>query len=644
MIYRQLVNDRSHHPLVPGCLLALIAGDAQTRRHHPLGPDELIRLNAQAHDAIADELLRLGLAGEDQVARLKKVGAAYLQQHEQVQKDIPVICQITTCNEAATRELASVLFGARLFAEYLEILVPPQLTYEKTDHGTTDLLASWFEAFRNIVGGLWLIMFPDQQLSLPADASAQFWVASLYNEGPDKMAAGFVGSFQKQHAGRFETLLERGQVLTLRVRDAASDYLSQSRERLQSLRDAIKTNVARGLDQPFREIARVTQKLELPFPVLVFYESLVRRACEALASIDSDFSSRDNRFAQYFLDQIAAITADVRKQARDAANQEEQLEQVLAELDELIGIEPVKAKVREVANFARLQQLRAAQGLKPIPSSYHSVYLGNPGTGKTTVARLMGRIFRSLGVLKKGHVIECDRAALVAEYIGQTAPRTNAVIDSALDGILFIDEAYSLAKDGKDFGREAIETLLKRMEDNRDRLIVIVAGYPEEMQTFIQSNPGLHSRFNRFVEFPNYSATELCRIFASFCRRNQLQLAPGLRERLVHHFAYLTANPGPHFGNARLVRNTFEAVINAQAGRLAQLPSLDAAMLRQLEEADLTSPALPQLERHRAESRGYHVLCSHCGARYSWTPELPLTQAQCSQCQHLYDCEFGISN
>jgi AcrR family transcriptional regulator len=644
MVYRSIVNDFSRHPLLPGCLPALLAGDAAARRAHPFGPEDFIRFNSRPTRDVLDELLRFGLVGEEQAKRISDLDAEYVRCHASVQEEIPVICEITGCQEADTRQLARALFGARLLAEYFEILTPPQVSFEKTVNGTTDLLAALFDSYRRIVGGIWLVMFPDQQVSLPADAAAQFWVASLYNSSPQEMANGFVGIFRRENSGRFATVLKRDAgTVALRLRDPATDYLAQSRERLQSLREAIQATVKAGLDQPFREMARILQRLEMPFPVLLFYEGLVRRTCEALAGIDRDFSSKDNRFTQYFSDQLATVCAEVRRQAEEQDKRQEQLEQVLAELDELIGIEPVKAKVREVANFAKLQQLRAKQGLKPIPSSYHSVYLGNPGTGKTTVARLMGRIFRSLGVLKRGHVVECDRAALVAEYVGQTAPRTNAVIDSALDGILFIDEAYSLAKDGQDFGREAIETLLKRMEDNRDRLIVIVAGYPAEMQAFVQSNPGLHSRFTRFIEFPDYSATELCRIFASMCRRNGLKLSPALREKLIHHFAHLRAEADEHFGNARLVRNCFEAVINAQAGRLATAAQVDAAALSQLEETDLamTPPAQVTLEAQRRDRRGYQIACAHCGAHHEWRPDLELAQALCDRCGKMYPCEFG---
>src|SRR6266567_4793343 len=229
-----------------------------------------------------------------------------------------------------------------------------------------------------------------------------------------------------------------------------------------------------------------------------------------------------------FMPERAAMSTkecdDVIFEVKKAAGEEEpvSLTSVMGELNDLIGLESVKARVTELTNFVRIQQLRKGQGLKALQISLHTVFTGNPGTGKTTVARLMGKIYRALGVLKKGHLVECDRAALVAEYVGQTAPKTNAVIDSALDGILYIDEAYSLAKGARDYGQEAIETLLKRMEDNRERLIVIVAGYTGEMSTFIGSNPGLQSRFTTFLEFPDYTPTQLSEIFASMARENKM--------------------------------------------------------------------------------------------------------------------------
>src|SRR5437016_4952026 len=388
---------------------------------------------------------------------------------------------------------------------------------------------------------------------------------------------------------------------------------------MSKLHDAVADSVKEGLDRSFAEMVRVINKLELPPLLIFYYQFLTREVCQAFANMDGDLSSKENRFIQYLLRQISVICEDYDAtsagQSRVVA--EEKLEQVLQELDELVGIATVKDKVRETANFARVQQVRIAQGLKAIPTSYHSVYTGNPGTGKTTVARLMGRIYRTLGVLRKGHLIECDRAALVGEYVGQTAPRTNAVIDSALDGILFIDEAYSLVKEHEDYGQEAIETLLKRMEDERDRLIVIVAGYPEEMNRFIRSNPGLHSRFTRFIEFPDYIPPELCRIFTLICRKNGLTLTPELKERVLHHFTWLHNERVENFGNARLVRNCFESVINAQASRLAAGGEFDARALTLLEARDLNTPAQSFLEGYKHGKKGYIVKCPGCSQVYS---------------------------
>ena len=259
------------------------------------------------------------------------------------------------------------------------------------------------------------------------------------------------------------------------------------------------------------------------------------------------------------------------------------VDELLAELDVLVGLDTIKSSVRSLINLVKVQKLREEAGLKVSPMSLHMVFTGNPGTGKTTVARIMSGLLRAIGVLKKGHLVETDRAGLVAGFVGQTALKTTEIVKSALDGILFIDEAYSLTpqNNDNDFGRETVETLLKLMEDNRDSLVVIVAGYDELMHRFISSNPGLESRFNRYFAFPDYNATELLAIFEGMCEKNEYKLGEGTRERvsILLDLMYLTR--GDNFGNARDVRNMFEDIIAVHADRVSKI---EAPTREQLEE------------------------------------------------------------
>jgi stage V sporulation protein K len=262
----------------------------------------------------------------------------------------------------------------------------------------------------------------------------------------------------------------------------------------------------------------------------------------------------------------------------------------IAETKALVGLLPVKEELQRFVNLVRVSKEREQHGLEPLAVSMHMVFSGNPGTGKTTVARLVGRILHGLGMLQKGHVVEVDRSQLIGEYLGQTAPKTLAACNAALDGILFIDEAYSLTAGGSQdtYGREAIETLLKFMEDKRDRMAVIVAGYTGRMRDFIDRNPGLQSRFNRYVEFPDYSAEDLFEMLQRLAKAKGYTIEPKACELAQSAFASLYKKKDEKFGNARMVRNFFERTVSVQADRLASTKGKPTkTQLTTIQKADL---------------------------------------------------------
>ena len=285
------------------------------------------------------------------------------------------------------------------------------------------------------------------------------------------------------------------------------------------------------------------------------------------------------------------------------ASKEEQTQEALpkediaalkAELNSYIGLDAVKKEVENLINMVQIYQKRKENDLPCTDMSLHMVFSGNPGTGKTTVARIMARIYHSLGILSKGHLVEVDRSGLVAGYVGQTATKTSKVVAKALGGVLFIDEAYALnGRSENDFGQEAIDTLLKAMEDHRDDLIVIVAGYDGLMDDFIHSNPGLESRFNRYLHFDDYTIAEMVRIFEMQCKKGCYVLDEDTKKAVQLLIADRNTN-SVSFGNARGVRNIFEQILTAQCNRLAELDTLTREGLMKITKADVDAVrALP---------------------------------------------------
>ena len=319
---------------------------------------------------------------------------------------------------------------------------------------------------------------------------------------------------------------------------------------------------------------------------------------EASPSAAADDDEKDNSITLHVSLDLSDL-ADTHKDTSPAATEKlavpseakssETLDSLLAELDSLVGLDSVKQDVHSLMNFIKVTKIREARGMKVPTISYHLVFTGNPGTGKTTVARLVAKLYYQMGILPKGQLVEADRSALVAGYLGQTAIKTQQVIQQALGGVLFIDEAYSLANDSEQdsYGKEAIETILKAMEDHRNELVVIVAGYDALMHKFIDSNPGLSSRFSKYFYFPDYTGEELLKIFERFCKTNGYTLESSVEENLLKTFTTLYDTREEHFGNARAIRNIFEKAINCQADRIAGQNSFTDADLETLTTADL---------------------------------------------------------
>ncbi len=267
---------------------------------------------------------------------------------------------------------------------------------------------------------------------------------------------------------------------------------------------------------------------------------------------------------------------------------EQEIAKLQKQLDSLVGLPNAKKELHNLINFIKIQSLRVDHGLTSFPITYHLVFSGNPGTGKTTVARIIGQIYKHLGVLSSGHFVETDRAGLVAGYVGQTALKVQEVVNKAKGGVLFIDEAYSLMNDKQDaFGKEAIDSLLKAMEDLRDDLVIIVAGYTELIEDFLQSNPGFKSRFNHFVQFDNFSTDELYDIFAMLCQTNDYQFGEAFAQHMKTQLRHMPIETIPNFSNGRYIRNLFEKLVTIQSNRLIQQATISREELMTFEEQDI---------------------------------------------------------
>ena len=324
---------------------------------------------------------------------------------------------------------------------------------------------------------------------------------------------------------------------------------------------------------------------------------------------------------------------------------EELLAQTLDELNALVGLTAVKRDVEELANFLKVQVQRAAYGLPRTNVNLHMVFSGNPGTGKTSVARLMGRIFKALGILKTGHLVETDRSGLVAGYSGQTSPKTHRKIDEALDGVLFIDEAYSLVAQASEdpYGMEVLQALLKRMEDDRERLVVVLAGYPAPMEHLLRANPGLASRFNRRLTFPDYMPAELGQIFESMCQQHHYVLPTATRLKLLVGFCYLCARRDERFGNGRLARNVFETTIRRLANRIVEMKNITRELLTTVEAEDVLMDGVPQevWKTLAGDARRWKMMCPGCAREARFTSDMLGHTVICNKCSQKFRASWG---
>jgi len=565
----------SHETFLPGSILTTLFRNPKTGRTVSFKREDLGELDGMTTNYLLTYYQSQSLFTPDDATRLRSCIELHSRRYSQLLRNSDWRGQVFGYEIAKEEAILRSLTQLRLLVECVQILTPPLMTVKRIGDEEFDLIDDLHGFIRLLTLALWQRLATDGS-DLQAYGALSLCIAGLAAKPDDALA-----------------LLESGYAAANGNADAFIKWFEKgggkAMERVETmLQPADKL----GLDEIFGMLTRHTLDLGLQPVTIEFLRQALQTLVTTLSNMDREPSDASRRRSAVISAQFTEVSrqyaVDFTARAADPGVSEEDLTAIFKELDALVGMEPVKSEVHRATNFARMQVLRRQQGLPVVQASLHSVYFGNPGTGKTTVARLMGRIYKSLGLLRRGHVVEVDRGRLVAEYVGQTAVRTHAAIDSALDGILFIDEAYSLAGRGaEDFGSEAVETLLKRMEDDRERLIVIVAGYNEPMKQFIASNPGLESRFTNYLNFPDYAPEELAEIFHRMAAQSGLVGSPETERKVLTLCAGLHAARNAQFGNAREMRNLFESAVRNQSTRLVASGQCDRDALTTLLPEDV---------------------------------------------------------
>ena len=564
-----------HESILPGSVLTTLFRNPKTGRTISFKREEL----AQLDDMTADYLLKYyesqSVLTAEESGRLGNCIEGYTRRLYLISRRSEWRADAFAWQASKEKTIIRSVLQLKVLIECVEILTPPLLTVKQIGGEEFDLIDDFHGFLRLTVLILW-----ERLAAIGVGEQAYGTLAACISAlaGKEDDAVGLIDSGYAASKGdpiAFEKWFEKS-----------------GRTAMEKVETLLLPAEKHGVDEIFKLFVGHALELQLQPVTVEFVRQTLLTLAGALAAIGGEMSDACRRRSAVISAQLTDISrqyaSDFAARAADPGVSEEDLNAIFKELDALVGLIPVKNEVHRSTNFARMQMLRRQQGLPVVEAGLHSVFFGNPGTGKTTIARLMGRIYKSLGLLRRGHVVECDRGRLVAEYVGQTAVRTHAVIDSALDGILFIDEAYALAGRGEqDFGNEAIETLLKRMEDDRDRLIVIVAGYNEPMKQFIASNPGLESRFTNYLNFPDYAPAELLEIFHRMAAQSALVCPAETEERVLAICKSLIAAHNEHFGNAREMRNLFESAVRNQSTRLVNSGKSDRDALTMLLPEDL---------------------------------------------------------